>query len=75
MNAFERSVDDLADHVLRMLEFGDVVHRRSLALKKELLFTICGEIKPDYTVMDHDSYALLVQVDKVSYLAIFSVVP
>lgn len=39
---------------------------------------MCGEIvyaKPDYTVMDDNHYALLVQADKVSYLAIFSVMP
>ena len=77
-NALECCVDDLAGHILRMLDFDDVVHRRSLAIKKELSFTMCGETvyaKPDYTVMDHDNYALLVQEDKVSYLAIFSDVP
>jgi hypothetical protein len=58
-----------------MLNFDDVVHRRSFALKKELSFTMCGEIdyaKPDYAVMDDNNYALLVQADMVSYLAIFS---
>ncbi|KZP13939.1 hypothetical protein FIBSPDRAFT_797247 [Athelia psychrophila] len=67
-NAFECCVDDLAGHILRMLDFDDVVHRRSLSIKKELWFTMCGEnvcAKPDYSVMDHDNYArLLVQEDK-----------
>ncbi|KIL66756.1 hypothetical protein M378DRAFT_9825 [Amanita muscaria Koide BX008] len=61
-------VDDLAGHILRMVDFDDVMHRRSLALKKELTFTMCGETvyaKPDYTVMDHDNYALL--RDAVTY--------
>ncbi|KAM6501669.1 hypothetical protein JOM56_001646 [Amanita muscaria] len=50
-----------------MLDFDNVGHRRSLALKKELAFTMCGETVyaiPDYTVMDHDNYVLLVQEDK-----------
>lgn len=77
-NTLECCVDDLAGHILRMLNFDDVVHRRSLALKKKLSFTICGEIvyaMPNYAVMNDNNYALLVQEDRVSYLAIFSVMP
>lgn len=74
-DTYECSVDDLAGHILRMLDFDDVVHRRSLSLKRELAFTMCGEIvyaKLDYTVMDHDNHVLLVQEDKGSYLVISS---
>lgn len=69
-------MDDLAGHVLRMLDFDDV--GRSLVLKTELSFEMCGQTvyaTPDYALVD--DYVFLVHEDKANsnYISIVTYMP
>ncbi|KZP08550.1 hypothetical protein FIBSPDRAFT_802949 [Athelia psychrophila] len=67
-NVLEKAaVDDLAGHILRMLDFDG--NERSITTKRELSFTMCGtrvRATADIAITESSKYSLMVREDKRS---------